>query len=200
MVYRPISKTTYAIQFKNVFNTLNDISKPSSHKDAHEVSNDDQLVEEVQVDSLAIGKVSSGSEKTNLKASNILSSPEIVAFSPSELKVVEVGYSNSNLVKIMDATNASNMISFNMNDDTSTRQHNGPIILHNSTPVFNSNTGSMESDLQDRHSFNDNTSTDVGTSNSNSLNNFLGKDDKCGKIRFQSCGGSQTMRIGFPSE
>ncbi|TXG51490.1 hypothetical protein EZV62_024014 [Acer yangbiense] len=49
---------------------------PSLHKDAHEVNNDDKPVEEVQVDSSAIGKVSSGSEKTSLKASNILSSPE----------------------------------------------------------------------------------------------------------------------------
>ncbi|KAK1568187.1 hypothetical protein Q3G72_021497 [Acer saccharum] len=132
-IYRPISKTTSTVPLKNVFDTLNDISKPSLHNDAYEVSNDDKPVEEVQVDSLAIGKVYSGSEKTNLKASNILSSSEIVAFSPSELEVVEVGSSNSNLVKTMGATKASNMISFNMNDDASTRQHTGPIILHNST-------------------------------------------------------------------
>ncbi|KAK1550804.1 hypothetical protein Q3G72_025170 [Acer saccharum] len=150
MVYRLISKTTFAIPLKNVFDTLNDISKPSLHKDAHEVSNDDKPVEEVQVDSSAIGKVSSGSEKASLKAFNILSSPEIVAFSPSELEVVE----------------------------SSTRQHTGPIILHNSTPILNYNTSPMESDLQDRHSFKDNTSVDVRTSNSNSLNNFSGKDDK----------------------
>ncbi|KAK1564560.1 hypothetical protein Q3G72_005792 [Acer saccharum] len=165
------------VPLKNVFDTLNDISKPSLHKDAHEVNNDDKPVEEVQVDSSAIGKVSSGSEKTSLKASNILSSLEIVAFSLSELEVVEVGSSNSNLVKTMDATKASNMISFNMNDDASTRQHTGPIILHNSTPILISNTGPMGLDLQDRHSFKDNTSVDVGTSNSNSLNNFSGKDD-----------------------
>ncbi|KAK0573702.1 hypothetical protein LWI29_012238 [Acer saccharum] len=153
-------------------------SIPSSEMDAHEVNNDDKLVEEVQVDSLAIMKVSSGSEKNSLKASNILSSPKIVAFSPSELEVVEVGSSNSNLVKTMDATKASNMISFNMNDDASTRQHTGPIILHNSTPILNPNTSPMESDLQDQHSFKDNTSVDVEASNSNSLNNFSGKDDK----------------------
>ncbi|KAK0582310.1 hypothetical protein LWI29_024042 [Acer saccharum] len=178
MVYRPISKTTYTVPLKNVFDTLNDISKPYLHKNAHEVSNDDKPVEEVQVDSSAIGKVSSGFEKTSLKASNILSSPEIVDFSPSELEVVEVDSSNSNLVKTMDATKASNMISFNMNDDASTRQHTGPIILHNSTPILNSNIGPMESNLQDRHSFKDNTSIDVGTSNSNSLNNFSRNDDK----------------------
>ena len=87
-----------------MFDTLNDISKPSLYKNAHEVNNDDKPVEEVQVDSSTIGKVSSGSEKTSLKASNILSSPKIVAFSPSELEVMEVGSSNSNLVKTMDAT------------------------------------------------------------------------------------------------
>ncbi|KAK0577216.1 hypothetical protein LWI29_029699 [Acer saccharum] len=72
-----ISKDVADVQvpFKNVFDTLNDISKPSSHKDAHEINNDDKPVEEVQVDSSAIGKVSSGYEKTSLKASNILSSP-----------------------------------------------------------------------------------------------------------------------------
>ncbi|KAK1553350.1 hypothetical protein Q3G72_033479 [Acer saccharum] len=166
------------VPLKNMFDTLNDISKPYLNKDAHEVNNDDKLVEEVQVDSLAIMKVSSGSEKNSLKASNILFSPEIVAFSPSELEVVEVGSSNSNLVKTMDATKASNMISFNMNDDASTRQHTGPIILHNSTPILNPNTSPMESDLQDQHSFKDNTSVDVEASNSNSLNNFSGKDDK----------------------
>ncbi|KAK1558486.1 hypothetical protein Q3G72_002881 [Acer saccharum] len=166
------------VPLKNVFDTLNDISKPYLHKNAHEVSNDDKPVEEVQVDSSAIGKVSSGFEKTSLKASNILSSPETVAFSPSELEVVEVDSSNSNLVKTMDATKASNMISFNMNDDASTRQHTGRIILHNSTPLLNSNTGPMESNLQDRHSFKDNTSIDVGTSYSNSLNNFSRNDDK----------------------
>ncbi|KAK4840211.1 hypothetical protein QYF36_002544 [Acer negundo] len=48
-----------------------------------------------------------------------------------------------------DTTKASDMISFNMNDDASTRQHTSPIILHNSTPILNSNTGPMESDLQD---------------------------------------------------
>ncbi|KAK4852789.1 hypothetical protein QYF36_027098 [Acer negundo] len=149
MVYRPISKTTYVIPLKNLFDTLNDISKPSLHKDAHEVSNDDKPVEEVQVDSSAIGNVSSGSKKISLKVYNILSSPEIVAFSPSELEVVKVGSSNSNLVRTMDATKASNMISFNMNDDASTRQHTGPIILHNSTRILNSNTGLMELDLQD---------------------------------------------------
>ncbi|KAK1572625.1 hypothetical protein Q3G72_035436 [Acer saccharum] len=153
MVYHPISKTTYAVPLKNVFVTLNDISKSSLHNDTHEVSNDDKPMKEVQVDSSAIGNVSSGSEMTSLKASNTLSSTKIVAFSPSELEIVEVGSSNSNLVKTMDATKASNMISFNMNDDASTRQHTGPIILHNSTPILNSNTGPMESDLQDRRSF-----------------------------------------------
>ncbi|KAK4845378.1 hypothetical protein QYF36_004327 [Acer negundo] len=157
MVYCPISKTTSEVPFKNVSDTLNDISKPL-HKDAHEVNNDYKLLEEVQVNSLAVGKVSSGSEKTSLKASNILSSLEIIVFSSNELEVVEVGSSNSKLVKTMDATKASNMISFNMNDDASTRQHTGPI-------------------LQDRHLFKDNTAVDVGTSNSNSLNNFSGKDD-----------------------
>ncbi|KAI9177008.1 hypothetical protein LWI28_009821 [Acer negundo] len=63
-----------------------------------------------------------------------------------ELEVVDVGSSNSNIVKTIDATKASNMISFNMNDDASTRQHTSPIILHNSTPILNSNTGPMESD------------------------------------------------------
>ncbi|KAI9178471.1 hypothetical protein LWI28_026873 [Acer negundo] len=72
-----------------------------------------------------------------------------VAFSPSELEIVDVGSSNSNIVKTIDATKAFNMISFNMNDDASTRQHTSPIILHNSTPILNSNTGPMESDLQD---------------------------------------------------
>ncbi|KAK1556524.1 hypothetical protein Q3G72_006717 [Acer saccharum] len=85
MVYHPISKTTYAFPLKNVFDTLNGIFKPSLHKDAHEVSNDDKLVEEVQVDSSVIRKVSNGFEKTSLEASNILSSSEIVAFSLSEL-------------------------------------------------------------------------------------------------------------------
>ncbi|KAK0606622.1 hypothetical protein LWI29_001626 [Acer saccharum] len=150
-----------------------EIQKQDYEIEAAQVNNDDKHVEEVQVDSSAIGKVSSGSEKTSLKASNILSSLEIVAFTPSELKVVEIGSSNSNIVKTMDATKT-----FNMNDDASTRQHTGPIILHNSTPILNSNTGPMESDLQDRHLFKDNTSVDVGTSNSNSLNNFSGKDDK----------------------
>ncbi|KAI9185776.1 hypothetical protein LWI28_010547 [Acer negundo] len=125
------------------------LAKSSYSKDVHEVNNDDKPVENVQVDFLAIGKVSSSSEKTSLKASNILSSLEIIAFSSSELEVVEVGSSNSNLTKTMDDTKASNMISFNMNDDASTRQHTDPIILHNSTPILNSNIGPMESDLQD---------------------------------------------------
>ncbi|KAK0571149.1 hypothetical protein LWI29_011833 [Acer saccharum] len=93
------------------------------------------IVFEVQIDSSAIMKVFSGSEKTSLKASNILSSLEIVAFSPSELEAVEVSSSNSNLVKTIDATKASNMISINMNDDASMRQHTSPIILHNSMKV-----------------------------------------------------------------
>ncbi|KAK4849897.1 hypothetical protein QYF36_001872 [Acer negundo] len=137
MVYLPISKTTSEVPLKNVFDTLNNISKSSLQKDAHEVNKDDKPMEEVQVDPSAIGNVSSGSKETGLKACNIFSSHE----------------------------NASNVNTFNMNDDASKRQHTGPIILHVSTPIFNSNTGYMEADLQGRHSFNDNTSVDVGNSN-----------------------------------
>ncbi|KAK4845960.1 hypothetical protein QYF36_011217 [Acer negundo] len=91
--FSTMSSTTSPGKRTYIYFNNRDFEPPSLHKDAHVVNNDDKPVEEVQVDSSAIGKVSSGSEKTSLKASNILSSPEIVAFSPSELKVVGVGSS-----------------------------------------------------------------------------------------------------------
>ncbi|KAK4846649.1 hypothetical protein QYF36_020278 [Acer negundo] len=74
--FSTMSSTTSSGKRTYMYFNKRDFQPLSLHKDAHEVSNDDKPVEEVQVDSSTIGKVSSGFEKTSLKASNILSSPD----------------------------------------------------------------------------------------------------------------------------